>query len=532
MMGPLFFFSKKEKVLHSQKKKIDNMIMKIKIPSSRKREVLLLLITTLLLSNIAYASDIDAILNHLISLTFRVETFQEYERLINESLELFQKFDEIILENPPLLEESKRGIVNTSISGTKISALKEAAKGFVDFSLVKGKKVGLVSFKDFAIVDSLLSSDREVLHKKIDLYKPSGRSCIHCGILKGIEVFSESNAKGNDMVLISDGHSSLGRNLPIEAARLARSRGIKIHTISLGENANEILLREISEITEGKFYKIMCERKLKDIYRKIAEETSLASVLLLDISDSMEEEFLIKCFEEKEICNPRCLMNKVIYFLEPLYVTFILIIGIYLIFLSGTPEGRAKAKYSLQWLILSMCVITLSPFILTLLFSISHALTQNILSQTPENSQEIFSEVILYILKIGNESISMLETHSFVFMILPYLLIEGIVLMLNIRYFVVLSLSVLFPFSIMLYSFLPTRRLGRLLTEQTLIWIFSQIIIALVFLVIAVGINLASITISSFMIPFGLRVIMELSGLLILMITPFIIAIQFRGFLP
>jgi len=53
-----------------------------------------------------------------------------------------------------------------------------------------------------------------------------------------------------------------------------------------------------------------------------------------------------------------------ISFLEPLYVMAILLTGIYLLFFSGTPQGRVRAKSMLISLIMGMVVISVSTYLI------------------------------------------------------------------------------------------------------------------------------------------------------------------------
>jgi len=481
-----------------------------------------------LLASTVSANDINSILNEALSLKFRTETFQEYKRLTEDALNLLKNVDQLIIQNPSFIEENITKIVNTSETWTKISAVKESAKGFVDISLSDGKPVALVSFNDEAAIDSLPSKDKDFLHAKIDLYRTTGMSCVHCGILKGVDTLSTVSGK-KDMVLVTDGHSSISKTLPLEAAEFAKSRGIRIYTIALGGDADEIFLRKISDLTGGKFYKITCSEKLSDIYRKISEELG-TTALVLDTSNSMLESLSISCFETREICGPRCLMNAIITILEPIYVTLILLVGFYLIFLSGTPSGRVKAKSSLVFLIISMCIITLSPFLLTLVFGISHGITQLVLSQAPENKEQIFSEGINHVLMIGKESTNLEEMSAMPFIIYPYLLTQALIIMLQLRYFILLALSIVFPFAILLYPLQLTRGIAKTIFEQTALWTFSQVAMAFVFVVLVLGINLTS-SLQTFIVPIELKIIMEISALIMLIATPFFISFSFRGFL-
>ncbi len=487
-----------------------------------------LLTVILLLASIVSANDINSILNEAISLKFRTETFQEYKRLTEDALNLLKNTDSLLLQNPSLIEGNLTGRINTSDTGTKILAVKEAAKGFVSISISKGKPVALISFNDEAAIDSLPSKEKNILNAKIELYRPEGMSCVHCGILKGVEALA--TITGNkDMVLVTDGHTSISKTLPLEAANFAKDRGIRIYTIALGGDADEAFLRRISELTGGKFYKITCSERLADIQREFSDELGTFA-LILDTSNSMSESLSISCFEDRKICGPRCIMDAIISILEPVYVTLTLLVGIYLVFISGTPEGRVKAKSSLQLLIISMCIITLSPFLLTLLFGISHGITQLVLSQAPENKGEIFSEGINYILAIGKEYADLEETSTMPFIVYPYLLTQALIILLQIRYFILLALSILFPFAIIFYPLHFTRGIAKLLLEQTALWTFSQVAMAFVFVVVALGINL-TYSLQTFVMPAELRIIMEIAALLMLIATPFFMSLKFSGFL-
>lgn len=485
------------------------------------------LIAMLLVQN-ATAVDISSIFSEILSLKFRTDVFREYYRLSTELLTLLENFDMLILENPSFVEEKKVGIVNTSITETKILAIKEAAYGFVDISLSKEKPIALVSFKDEAVIDSLPSKDKNFLHKKISLYKPSGFSCVHCGILKAIEALSVVDER-KDMVLITDGHTSSSKNLALQAANFARAKGIRIYTIALGDDADENFLLEISSITRGKFYKITCDKKLSEIYREISSEAGVIA-LALDTSNSMLGSLSIECLESRELCNIRCIINAIISILTPLYVTLTLVVGIYLLFFSGSPEARVRAKSSLLFLIISMCLITVSPLLLTLFFGISHGITQIILAQIPIEKEKIFFESITYLLSNAEEYAKLEEIPTMPFLVYTYFAIFILILILKLRYFILLTLATLFPFAILLYPLKLTRGISKLLFEQTVLWTLSQIAMAFVFSISMVGIKMIS-GMQTFVAPFELRIIMEISSLLMLAITPIFISIKFRNFL-
>jgi len=111
-----------------------------------------------------------------------------------------------------------------------------------------------------------------------------------------------------------------------------------------------------------------------------------------------------------------------------------------------------------------------------------------------------------------------------------YIIFEGILLLLKLRFYVVAVLAMVMPFTITLYAFMPTRNLGKLLTEHTILWTLSQVAMAVVLIIIAIGVNLTD-SITSFTVSENLKFIMEITGLLMLIITPLFFVKNFRGFM-
>ncbi|MEA3254203.1 MAG: hypothetical protein U9Q22_00020 [Candidatus Altiarchaeota archaeon] len=236
----------------------------------------------------------------------------------------------------------------------------------------------------------------------------------------------------------------------------------------------------------------------------------------------------------------RGVMNLFIRILEPLYVTAIILLGIYLLFFSGSPRKRAKAKSSLMLSILSMAIVSVSPYVLLLFFSLSHSVTQNILAHAPVEAEKPFIHAAEYLLDlawdiIGGRDLSArplggVERPGLTFLLLSYFLLEASLLILNLRYFMLAVLAAVFPLTLLLYSFLPTRTIGRLLMEQTVLWTLAQAAMALILITVAIGINITD-SIATVSIPEAFIFIMEITGLIMLMLTPLVVVGLFRGFL-
>ncbi len=176
--------------------------------------------------------------------------------------------------------------------------------------------------------------------------------------------------------------------------------------------------------------------------------------------------------------------------LEPLYVTAIILLGIYIIFISGSPLGRAKAKASLIKLILSMILISVSPAILQLLLSMSNGLSQNILSLAPANFLEMHEETTANFARmtqnvgVGNVNLGVL------FIMFSYLLTLGAFLSLIARYFLVIVLGILFPVSIFLFGFSLTRDIGKALLAMLFFCVFLSVSFSVTLVAVAIGENM------------------------------------------
>jgi hypothetical protein len=195
--------------------------------------------------------------------------------------------------------------------------------------------------------------------------------------------------------------------------------------------------------------------------------------------------------ENGEFIPNTALNNLVETFIKitiPFYLLAIIAVAVYLLFVSGSPLGRARAKSSLIKLVISMGVIFLTIPIIQLLLDISSSLTSEILNLTD-------TSVGLSVLKGGIDNMEKMyaTTTTFNYWNSLYLLMfSGIMfaslfLMLALRYFLVIYFTVLFPVSIMLYAFYFTRRIGAQMFRTTLAWIFVQPVMALLLVAISIA---------------------------------------------
>lgn len=190
--------------------------------------------------------------------------------------------------------------------------------------------------------------------------------------------------------------------------------------------------------------------------------------------------------------NP-IIVNKVNFFIQllaPFYLLAFLLLAIYLLFVSSSPIGRARAKGSLLRLILSIAFIIFTIPIVQALLDISLYFT-NFIIQTNYGNMEIALSVL-------RSSIDGMWSRAFwtmpfaywlgVFILLFIILMSiAFFIVIGIRYFMIIVFTLLFPIGIFLYSIHFTHRVGKSIIRQTILWIFIQPLMALILAVTGIA---------------------------------------------
>lgn len=173
-------------------------------------------------------------------------------------------------------------------------------------------------------------------------------------------------------------------------------------------------------------------------------------------------------------------LSALLKILTPIYSLLIVSVGFYLLFLSSSPMGRAKAKSMLAKLIITMVIISVSPQIIDAVFGLSSDLTNSIFHLAGKhNIHSILSEGIfsMYVLtswlvpadvEIGVIPYIML----YMFAWMPYLII-------SLRTIILTALMLALPAGILLYFIPALKSIGKSILEQFLIWTFMQAFMAL-----------------------------------------------------
>lgn len=220
--------------------------------------------------------------------------------------------------------------------------------------------------------------------------------------------------------------------------------------------------------------------------------------------------------------------NIIRYFiviLEPLYITSLLVTALYLIFVSGSPAGRRKAKGLLPLLIASAVAISLTFQILTILFNTSQELSIEIIKVANVDVTEIFLETIEDLMQLFTASTLNLFEGGFFFLLLIFFMITGVFTVLTLRYIVLLFFTMIFPIGIFLYTFEFSRGMGRFILEQTILWTFVQVLIIVILVVVNMGVSVFGIT-------DDLRTIIGVTSFIAVIVSPLILITLIKRFLP
>jgi Ca-activated chloride channel family protein len=188
---------------------------------------------------------------------------------------------------------------------TRMEAAKAAARDFVQRQ-PSSVQIGVVAFSDGGIAVQAPTNDQEAILASIERLTPQRGTSLGHGILASLNEIAVS--AGEDVgspsdptpmptptpvprgtyvpaviVLLTDGENTQSPD-PIAAAQAAADRGVRIYTIGIGSTTgitlqvngftvvtqlNEAMLQQISQLTDGAYFKAESEEDLRTIYESL-----------------------------------------------------------------------------------------------------------------------------------------------------------------------------------------------------------------------------------------------------------------------
>ncbi|WP_341907282.1 MULTISPECIES: vWA domain-containing protein [Fluviicola] len=172
----------------------------------------------------------------------------------------------------------------------RLEVAKRVAKKFVDSR--KGDRVGLVVYEGEAYTACPATLDYKLLKEQISAIEPGflePGTAIGSGLGVAVTRLRSDSLPSKVIILLTDGSSNTGPD-PMEAAELAKQKKCKVYTIGVGANGmaptpvstpfgvvyqnvaveiDEVILKDIAKLTNGKYFRAQDEKSLEKIYAEI-----------------------------------------------------------------------------------------------------------------------------------------------------------------------------------------------------------------------------------------------------------------------
>ncbi len=162
---------------------------------------------------------------------------------------------------------------------TRLAAVKRVLK---DFSQARqGDRLGLILFGDAAYLQSPFTADHEAWLELVNETEVgmAGQST-HLGDALGLAIkfFSDSALEQKVAIVLTDGNDTDSLVPPLDAAKVAAARGIKVHMIAMGdpstvgEEALDMqVIEQVAKLTGGRAFQALSPGELQAVYQSIAE---------------------------------------------------------------------------------------------------------------------------------------------------------------------------------------------------------------------------------------------------------------------
>lgn len=176
----------------------------------------------------------------------------------------------------------------------RLEAAKTVAADFVAGR--RNDRIGLVAFAGQAFTQAPLTFDLGVVRSliaELDAGMIEDGTAVGMGLATAVKRLEASPAESKVVVLLTDGRSNRGEIGPVTAARMAEALGVRVYTIGAGSRGtarvpvqdpfggtryanmrvdiDEPTLREVAELTDGRYFRATDTESLAAIYGEIDE---------------------------------------------------------------------------------------------------------------------------------------------------------------------------------------------------------------------------------------------------------------------
>jgi Ca-activated chloride channel homolog len=176
----------------------------------------------------------------------------------------------------------------------RLEAAKTVAADFV--SGRRNDRIGLVAFAGQAFTQAPLTFDHGVVNSllgELDVGMIEDGTAVGMGLATAVKRLRASRAESKVVILLTDGRSNRGEIGPLTAAQMARALGVRVYAIGAGSQGtarvpvrdalggtryatmrvdiDEATLREVAEVTGGRYFRATDTESLAAIYAEIDE---------------------------------------------------------------------------------------------------------------------------------------------------------------------------------------------------------------------------------------------------------------------
>ncbi|MEM9237718.1 MAG: VWA domain-containing protein [Verrucomicrobiota bacterium] len=159
----------------------------------------------------------------------------------------------------------------------RLTAVKDILGDFLEQR--EGDRVGLVVFGDSPFLQSPFSTDLSLSRQLLDetaVGMAGPKTALGDAIGLGINLFDSSDAPAKTIIALTDGNDTKSQVPPVEAARVAKDREIRIHTVAIGdptsvgeEKLDQETLDQVAGLTGGQSYFAGDREQLAGIYSEL-----------------------------------------------------------------------------------------------------------------------------------------------------------------------------------------------------------------------------------------------------------------------
>jgi Ca-activated chloride channel homolog len=168
----------------------------------------------------------------------------------------------------------------TNAAGKRVDRLAAVKEVLGDFLVRRdGDRVGLVVFGDAPFLQAPFSTDLSLSRRLLDetaIGMAGPRTAFGDAIGLAVTLFENSDAPAKTIIALTDGNDTASQVPPAEAGRVAKERGIRIHTVAIGdpttvgeEKLDAEALRAVAQSSGGSYFFAGDRQQLAGIYAEL-----------------------------------------------------------------------------------------------------------------------------------------------------------------------------------------------------------------------------------------------------------------------